>query len=251
MIQTIRTACAHDCPDQCSLIATVEDGRLLKLQGDPAHPMTAGFACAKVNREHEMVHSPERVLTPLRRTGRKGEGRFAPVTWEEALAEIVERWTRVTAEDGPLALLGYAYSAHQGQLNRGLLLGLFHALGCTRLIAGTVCDSAAEAGWDAAAGSIGGSDPESVVESDLIIAWGADLLTTNLHLWPLVEEARAKGAQLVVIEPRRSGTAARADWHLRVNVGTDAAQAHVAQDELTGPHLIQHGVDQRRLDGDG
>jgi len=225
MIQTIRTACAHDCPDQCSLIATVEDGRLLKLQGDPAHPMTAGFACAKVNREHEMVHSPERVLTPLRRTGRKGEGRFAPVTWEEALAEIVERWTRVTAEDGPLALLGYAYSAHQGQLNRGLLLGLFHALGCTRLIAGTVCDSAAEAGWDAAAGSIGGSDPESVVESDLIIAWGADLLTTNLHLWPLVEEARAKGAQLVVIEPRRSGTAARADWHLRVNVGSDAALA--------------------------
>ncbi len=225
MIQTIRTACAHDCPDQCSLIATVEDGRLLKLQGDPEHPMTAGFACAKVNREHEMVHSPERVLTPLRRTGPKGEGHFAPVTWDEALAEIVERWTRVTAEDGPLALLGYAYSAHQGQLNRGLLLGLFHALGCTRLIAGTVCDSAAEAGWDAAAGSIGGSDPESVVESDLIISWGADLLTTNLHIWPLVEEARAKGAQLVVIEPRRSGTAARADWHLRVNVGSDAALA--------------------------
>ena len=81
MIQTIRTSCAHDCPDQCSLIATVEDGRLLKLQGDPDHPMTAGFACAKVNREHEMVHSPERVLTPLRRTGPKGEGRFTPVTW--------------------------------------------------------------------------------------------------------------------------------------------------------------------------
>jgi len=88
MIRTVRTACAHDCPDQCSLIATVEDGRLLKLQGDPDHPMTAGFACAKVNREHEMVHSPERVLTPLRRTGRKGEGRFAPVTWDAALAEI-------------------------------------------------------------------------------------------------------------------------------------------------------------------
>ena len=129
MIRSVRTACAHDCPDQCSLIATVEDGRLLKLQGDPDHPMTAGFACAKVNREHEMVHSPERVLTPLRRTGRKGEGRFAPVTWDAALAEIVERWTRIAAEDGPLALLGYAYSAHQGQLNRGLLLGLFHAWG--------------------------------------------------------------------------------------------------------------------------
>jgi len=144
---------------------------------------------------------------------------------EEALGEIVERWQRIIAEDGPLALLGYAYSAHQGQLNRGLLLGLFHALGSTRLQAGTVCDSCAEAGWDAACGGIGGSDPESVVESDLVIAWGADLLTTNVHIWPLVERARAKGATLVVIEPRRSATAARADWHLRVNVGTDAALA--------------------------
>ena len=187
--------------------------------------MTAGFLCAKVNREHELVHSPERLQRPLRRIGPKGEARFAPISWDEALGEIVERWQRIFAEDGPLALLGYAYSAHQGQLNRGLLLGLFHALGVTRLQAGTVCDTCAEAGWDAACGSIGGSDPESVVDSDLVISWGADLLTTNLHIWPLVEQARAKGAPLVVIEPRRSGTAARADWHLRVNVGTDAAIA--------------------------
>ena len=225
MIQTIRTACAHDCPDQCSIVATVEDGRLLKLQGDPDHPFTAGFLCAKVNREHELVHSPERVLRPLKRTGPKGAGRFAPISWDEALDEIVTRWRRIIAEDGPLALLGYAYSAHQGQINRGLVLGFFHALGTTRLQAGTVCDTCAEAGWNAACGGVGGSDPESVVDSDVIIAWGADLLTTNLHIWPLVEQARAKGATLVVIEPRRSGTAARADWHLRVNVGTDAALA--------------------------
>ena len=225
MIQTIRTACAHDCPDQCSLLATVEDGQLLKLQGDPEHPMTAGFACAKVNREHEWVHSPDRVLTPLKRVGPKGEGRFAPVSWGQALDEIVSRWRAIFASDGPLGVLGYAYSAHQGQLNRGLLLGLFHALGVTRLQAGTVCDSAAEAGWDAACGSVGGADPETVVESDLVISWGADLLTTNVHIWPLVERARARGAKLVVIEPRRSRTAERADWHLRVNVGTDAALA--------------------------
>ncbi|HYS92915.1 MAG TPA: molybdopterin-dependent oxidoreductase, partial [Candidatus Acidoferrales bacterium] len=138
MIQTIRTACAHDCPDQCSLLASVEDGRLLKLQGDPEHPMTAGFACAKVNREHEWVHSPERVLTPLKRVGPKGEGRFRPMSWDEALDEIVTRWKTIFVAHGPLGLLGYAYSAHQGQLNRGLLLGLFHALGVTRLQAGTV-----------------------------------------------------------------------------------------------------------------
>ena len=225
VIRTVRTACAHDCPDQCSLVATVDDGRLLKLQGDPDHPMTGGFACAKVNREHEWVHSPERVLTPLRRAGAKGEGRFEPISWAQALDEIVGRWQAIMSRDGPLGILGYAYSAHQGQLNRGLLLGLFHALGVTRLWAGTVCDSCAEAGWEAACGSVGGADPETVTESDLVISWGADLLTTNVHMWPLVERARARGAQLVVIEPRRSRTAERADWHLRVSVGTDAALA--------------------------
>src|SRR5262245_12166272 len=221
----IRTACAHDCPDQCSLLAHVEDGRLIKLQGDPDHPMTAGFACAKVNREHESLYSPERVLEPLRRAGAKGEGRFEPISWDQALDEITERWQAIIREDGPLALLGYAYSAHQGQINRGLLLGLFHALGATRLLAGTVCDSCAEAGWDAACGGVGGADPETIVHSDLVIAWGADLLTTNLHAWPLVERARRPGSQLVVIDPRRSATAERADWHVSVRVGSDAALA--------------------------
>lgn len=241
MIRTVRTVCAHDCPDQCSLLAHVEDGRIVRIEGDPAHPFTAGFACAKVHRDHELVHSPERVRTPLRRTGAKGQGRFAPITWDDALDEIVSRWQAIIREDGPEAILGYAYSAHQGQINRGLLLGLFHALGASRLQAGTVCDTCAEAGWDAACGSVGGADPETIIHSDLIIAWGADLLTTNVHIWPFVERARAAGAPLVVIEPRRSRTAARADWHLRVTVGTDAALAlgvmHV---------LVREGLADRR-----
>jgi anaerobic selenocysteine-containing dehydrogenase len=247
-VTTIRTVCAHDCPDQCSLIATVENGRIVRVQGDPEHPMTAGFACAKVNREHEMVHSPERLLAPLRRTGPKGSGRFAAVTWEAALDEIETRWKAILREDGPLAILGYAYSAHQGLFNRGLLLGLFHALGASRLKGGTVCDTCADAAWDSVAGPVGGSDPETVVDSDLVIAWGADLLTTNVHIWPLVEEARRRGGQLVVIEPRRSETAARADWHVRVNVGTDAALAlglmHVlARDGLVDrDHIARHTV---------
>jgi len=224
-MKTIRTVCAHDCPDQCSLLAQVEGDRVVKIQGDPEHPFTAGFACAKVNREHEMLVSPDRILTPLRRTGAKGEGRFAPITWEQALDEIVTRWQAIIEDEGPLGILGYCYSAHQGQINRGLMLGLFHALGSTRLLAGTVCDSCAEAGWDAACGSVGGADPETVEQSDLIIAWGADLMTTNVHIWPFVERARSRGAKLVVIEPRRSATAERADWDLRVRVGTDAALA--------------------------
>src|SRR5215467_8432037 len=211
--------------------------------------MTAGFACAKVNREHEWVHSPERVLTPVKRDGAKGEGRFQPISWSQALDEIVTRWKNIFATDGPLGLLGYAYSAHQGQLNRGLLLGLFHALGVTRLQAGTVCDSAAEAGWDAACGSVGGAGPETVTESDLVIAWGADLLTTNVHIWPLVERARARGAQLVVIEPRRSRTAERADWHLRVNVGTDAALALGIMHILVRDGLCDRGYLERETVG--
>ena len=217
--------CAHDCPDQCSLVVTVEGGRVIRVQGDPDHPMTAGFACAKVNREHELVHSPERLRTPLRRTGNKGAGEFAPVSWDVALDEIETRWKAIMREDGPLAILGYAYSAHQGLFNRGLLLGFFHALGVSRLKAGTVCDTCADAAWESVAGVVGGTDPETVVDSDLVISWGADLLTTNVHIWPLVEDARRRGAKLVVIEPRRSATAERADWHVRVNVGTDAALA--------------------------
>ena len=181
--------------------------------------------CTKVNASTRPLYSPDRIATPLRRAGAKGDGRFVPISWPEALDEIVGRWQAIIREDGPLALLGYAYSAHQGQINRGLLLGLFHALGVTRLQAGTVCDSCAEAGWDAACGSVGGADPETVVHSDLVIAWGADLMTTNLHIWPLVERARRAGAKVVVIEPRRSQTAERADWHVRVNVGSDAALA--------------------------
>ena len=224
-METIRTVCAHDCPDMCSLIAHVENGRVVKIEGDPEQPFTAGFACAKVTRDVELVHSPERIRTPLRRVGRKGEGKFAAITWDQALDEIASRWQGIIAESGPLALLGYAYSAHQGQMNRGLVNGFFHALGASRLIGGTVCDTCCEAAWDSVCGPVGGADPESVVDSDLIIAWGADLVTTNVHFWALAEKVRKTGVPLVVIEPRRSRTAARADWHLPIRIGTDAALA--------------------------
>src|SRR5436309_986334 len=129
LVETVRVVCAHDCPDMCSLLAEIEDGRVLRIKGDPEQPFTAGFACAKVNRDAELVHSPARLQTPLRRIGAKGEGRFAPIGWDEALDEITSRWQQVITESGPEALLGYAYSAHQGMLNRGLLLGLFRTVG--------------------------------------------------------------------------------------------------------------------------
>jgi len=224
-MSTIRSVCAHDCPDGCSLLVDVEDGRVVRVRGDPDHPFTAGFACGKTNQDAELVNSPERLTTPLRRTGRKGAGEFAPIGWDAALAEIAARWRAVIAESGPLALLGYAYSAHSGLMNRGLVNGLFHALGATRLDAGTVCDSCAVAAWNATVGAVGGADPESIVDSDLLISWGCDLVTTNVHFWAKIAAQRERGLQVVVVEPRRSRTAKLADWHMPIRIGTDAALA--------------------------
>jgi anaerobic selenocysteine-containing dehydrogenase len=221
----IRTVCAHDCPDMCSILAHVENGRVVRIEGDPDQPFTAGFACGKVNRDADLVHSPERLVTPLRRTGPKGSGLFAPITWDAAIDEIVSTWQRAMAESGPLALLGYAYSAHQGQINRGLTNGLFHALGCSRLRGGTVCDSCADAAWAATVGDIGGADPESVQESDLIVSWSSDLHATNVHLWAAIEKRRAAGVKLVVIDPRRTRCARVADLWLPIRIGTDSALA--------------------------
>jgi anaerobic selenocysteine-containing dehydrogenase len=224
-METVRVVCGHDCPDMCSLLAHVDNGRVVCVEGDPDQPFTAGFACSRVNRDADLVNAPDRLISPLRRVGAKGEGQFAPITWDEALDEITAHWTAIIAESGPQALFGYAYSAHQGQMNRGLVNGMFHALGASRLQPGTVCDTCCEAAWDATVGAVGGADPETVDDSDLVIAWGADLVTTNVHFFARVERRRRTGVQLVVIDPRRSRTAARADWHVKLRVGTDAALA--------------------------
>lgn len=224
-METVRVVCAHDCPDMCSLVAQVENGRVIRVQGDPDQPYTAGFACAKVNRDAELVHSPDRLTTPLRRTGPKGSGEFTPISWDAALDEIAGRWKTIIAESGPEAVLGYAYSAHQGQMNRHIVNGLFHALGASRLQAGTVCDTCCETAWDMTAGPVGSADPETVVDADLVVAWGCDLMAVNVHFWAKVEAIRKNGVKVVVIDPRRSRTAASADWHLPIRIGTDAALA--------------------------
>ncbi len=226
MVREIRrTVCPHDCPDACSILATVADGRLVSVAGDPAHPFTRGFLCGKVTRYQERVHSPERLLRPLRRRGPKGSGDVVPVSWDDALDEIVTRWQEIIRRHGSEALVGYVYSGHQGLVNRNVPRALFHALGASRFLAGTVCDSTAEAGWDYAVGSTPGTDPETIVDSDLILCWGANVVSVNVHLVPFVDEARAKGAKLVVIDPFRTRTARRADWHLQPRIGSDPALA--------------------------
>lgn len=233
----VRTVCPHDCPDQCSILAHVEDGRLIRVEGDPDHPFTRGFLCGKVNRYPELVHSPERLLYPLKRTGPKGEGRFARISWEEALDTIAARWP----EAGPDGLFGMAFSGTMGLINTNLPHALFNALGARKYLRSTVCDTAAGAAWAYSCGSIPAADPETVAHSDLIIAWGANVATTNVHLLPLINQARANGAKLIVIDPYRNRTAARADWHIPIRIGTDAALALGLMHVLVRDGLIDEG----------
>jgi anaerobic selenocysteine-containing dehydrogenase len=228
---------------------TVEAGRVVRTVGDPQHPFTRGFLCGKVNRYAERVHSPERLLTPLRRVGAKGAGQFAPITWDAALDEIVSRWQAIIARYGSEAIAGYAYSSHQGLVNRNFTQALFHALGATRVNAGAVCDTCCGEAWELTVGAAGGTDPERVPDSDYIIAWGANLDSTNVHQIPFIDMARRQGAQLVVIDVWRTRAARRANWFIPIRVGTDAALALGLAHVLHRDNLLDHDYIQRLVLG--
>ena len=220
-----KVVCPHDCPDTCVMTVKVEHGRAVEIGGDPEHRFTQGFLCAKVNRYLERVYSPERILHPMRRTSKKGEGRFARISWDEALDEIATRFKAVIAEHGPQAILPYSYAGNMGLLSYGSLdRRFFQKLGCS-LLARTICSSAGGAGLKATLGKSLGFDPEAIVHARFIVAWGANIVSSNVHLWPFIEEARRRGAQLVTVDPYRSKTAEHSDRHLALFPGTDAALA--------------------------
>ena len=178
-----------------------------------------------MNRYLDRVYSPERLLHPMRRVGAKGEGRFERVSWDEALALVAERLGRVAREHGPQAILPYSYAGNMGLLSYGSMdRRFFHALGAS-LLDRTICASAGAAGYKASVGRSIGFDPEAIVHARLILAWGANIVSSNVHLWPFVEEARRRGARLVTIDPYRSRTAEKSDRHLALLPGTDAALA--------------------------
>ena len=228
MKQVVHAACPHDCPDACGTLITVEDGRATRIQGDPAHPITQGFLCAKVAKYLERVYSPDRVLYPMRRTAPKGAGgveAFQRITWDEALNEIVTRLKQISAEFGPEAVLPYSYGGNLGVLNGASMdMRFFHRLGASQLLR-TIC---ATTGGDAIVSVYGrkvGTEPEQFRHSKYIIAWASNIHGNNVHLWPFVEEARRNGAKLVVIDPYRTRTARVADWHIPINPSTDVALA--------------------------
>jgi len=238
MKQVVKAACPHDCPDACGVLITVQDGRATKIQGDPEHPVTRGFLCAKVAKYLNRVYSPDRVLYPMRRVGSKGPGQpmsavstsadssvWQRISWDEALDEITSRFRAIAREFGSEAILPYSFGGTLGALNGGSMdRRFFHRLGASQLER-TICSAAGEAGLESVLGVKLGTEPEQFRQSKYIIAWASNIHANNVHLWPFIAEARRNGAKLVVIDPYRTRTAACADWHLPINPGTDAALA--------------------------
>lgn len=221
----VRGACPHDCPDTCAFIYTVENGRLTDVRGDPDHPMTRGGLCLKLKDFAAHHYNPDRILHPLKRVGPKGSAQFARISWDEALAEIRDRWTAIIGEYGAEAILPHAYLGHQGTLN-GLTSGdaFFNRLGSS-VAEKTYCESGSSTAWIMTVGPTGGLDVESLAYAKYIIVWGMNMVSTNLHAWPFILEAQKNGAKIVVIDPVKSRTAKQADWHIAIKPATDAALA--------------------------
>lgn len=207
------------------MLVTVQDGKAIRVSGDPSHPVTQGFLCAKVSRYVERTYHPERVLYPMRRVGPRGSGRWQRITWDEALDEIVARFRAIIAEYGPQAILPYSYAGAMGLLMYGSMdRRFFHKLGAS-LLERTICAEAGFLGYKYTNGAAIGTDIEQFAQARLILLWGTNTLTSNPHLWPFIKRARAQGAQVIAIDPYRSRTAQQCDAHLALNPGTDAALA--------------------------
>ena len=236
--------CHHDCPDSCGWQVTVTDGVATSMRGNPAHPYSQGELCPKVNKFLDRVYSPDRVLTPLVRVGPKGEGRFEPVSWDDALALIASKIHAAIDEHGGESVLPWSDAGNQSLLAlAGLSNRLFDRIGGT-LTSGAVCGLAARMGVAATYGSGRTMDPLDVVHSSFIVLWGTNTRMTNRHLWPFIEKARANGAQVVVIDPVRTITATSADWFVQPLPGTDTALAlgmmHViVRDGLTDDEYLR------------
>ena len=260
MKQVVKAACPHDCPDACGVLITVQDGRATKIQGDPEHPVTRGFLCAKVSKYLDRVYSPDRVLYPMRRLGPKGPRQplrlrsgqvsaaepqpsrinseiWQRISWNEALDEITTRFRAIAAGFGSEAILPYSYGGTLGALNGSSMdRRFFHRLGVSQLDR-TICSAAGEAGLKSVLGVKLGTEPEQFRHSKYIIAWASNIHANNVHLWPFIVEARRNGAKLVVIDPYRTRTAECADWYLPINPGTDAALALGMMHVIVGENL--------------
>ena len=231
--------CPHDCPDTCSWQVAVDTttGRALDLWGHPDHPVTQGRLCGKVDRYLERTYHPDRLQTPLRRSGPKGSGQFQPVSWDEAIAEVAENVGRVVADHGAEAVLPYSYCGTMGLLQgEGMARRFFYRLGASRL-AQTICAEAGFEGYGYTTGKVIGMEPCDFAHARLILLWGTNTLTSNQHLWPFVQQAHRAGARVIVIDPARTRTARAADEWIPIHPGTDGALALALMHVIIGEGL--------------
>ncbi len=230
--------CPHDCPDTCSMIFTVEDGKVLGVKGNPDHPMTRGGLCVKLKDYEKRHYHSDRVLYPLRRTGPKGSKQFERISWDEALDEITKRWKSIIEEHGPEAIIPYSYLGHQG-LVHGLNGGdaFFNRMGAT-VCERTFCGEGSCTAWLLTVGPTAGVDPESYIHSKYIVIWACNSVSTNLHHWTIVKEAKKAGAKVVVIDAYKSRTAKEADWHICPKPGTDGALAMAVISSIIDQGLV-------------
>jgi anaerobic selenocysteine-containing dehydrogenase len=221
----VQAACPHDCPDTCAMRVRVEGGRATAVKGDPTHSLTAGTLCTKVSRYTERTYHPDRLTTPLRRVGKKGEGRFEPISWDVALDLIADRLA-ATWRRNPEGILNYSYAGTMGKVQgEGMAQRLWHALGSTRLMR-TICAEAGSTGLRMSMGKGIGMDPEAIVDSRLIVLWATNPVTSHVHLWARIQEAKRAGAVLWAIDPYRSEAAEKCHHHIALRPGTDAALAY-------------------------
>jgi anaerobic selenocysteine-containing dehydrogenase len=233
MNQTLPSVCPLDCPDTCSMMVTVHDNQIVQVRGSRVNPLTRGALCAKVAHYPEHVHGPDRLRTPLRRKGAKGEGHFESITWDVALDLVYERFTAVCQEYGPQAILPLNYSGPHGLLAQGSMdLRFFHKLGATRLARRPLCGGVKGEAFVGTYGAVPLMRPEHVAHARLIVVWGNNITVSQLHLMPLITEARKQGAKLIVIDPRRTQIARRADMHIAIKPGTDVVLAWALAAEL-------------------
>ena len=240
MSQTqVRATCPHDCPDTCALLVTVENGVATEVKGDPDHPTTAGVLCTKVSRYTERTYSPDRLLYPMRRVGKKGEGKFERISWDEALDEIAARLKPLAATE-PEAILPYSYAGTMGLVQGDSMSSrFFHKIGAS-LLDSTICATAGATGYKYTVGASIGTDIEQFQNAKLIIIWGGNPIASNLHFWTRAQEAKRNGAKLIAIDPYRSLTAEKCHQHIALLPGTDAALALGLMHILVRDDLLDH-----------
>ncbi|MFE5430152.1 molybdopterin oxidoreductase family protein [Peribacillus simplex] len=242
------SVCSLDCPDQCGLLLHKKDGKIIKVQGDPDHPVTKGNICNKVRNMTARLYDPNRLKQPLKRIGPKGEGNFAPISWEEAIDTITSKWKDLIEMHGSESILPYSFYGNMGNLSaEGMDRRFFHKLGAS-MLERSICNAAGSVGYSYTMGGSFGIDPEETIHTKLFIMWGINAVSTNMHQVTLAQQARKNGAKVVVIDVHKNQTGKWADWFIPILPGTDSALAlglmHIlyAENLVDQPFLDEYTV---------